>query len=667
MLLDPNSASLAPRSPAPPRRWHPCPKAPLPAAEPGVVLTNAGVNVTRHAKGMSTAGDDRLEQRANMLRRLLWKWGHRHRSGRYATSVWQIVEALAPAMGWGPVPPKGHPDRQRWLRAHARNVRFWLEHLQGAGIISFEHEPDNRGQHWRTIITLHKAPDPPADELAAAQRRHKAFKARRRIQARRRRAHPERRRRGRLLELIRRDCARPQAATRRRLAIARACALKDHQAATVAAAAAALDPSPLLTKHRAHRFTAPPAEEPIRSENASATSHVCWDRSGVTHAHATELDDVVAALESSPETASPRKPERAGEPDVGELQGALLWQMTPDELQAHVAELEAARRARVELVTSHAQRRAREVAASSADRGWPPWRLKEAWVVWRHGAEVAGEHGPGQAGPLQPGDLKLLAGAVRRYEAHAARRPPGWPSGGYAALEQIATRARDRDALPVILHWAIAELEQLSVRMHAIAVADDPDRLARMIARAHRRRQPPAPTRLRFRTPSSAWPPWAALDEHGTPILTDDGALVLLDVLGAPQRSEERYRTVLRDAYLVAGLWPPPEADGPTARALNAGAYDVELGERRVLPGPYPPPAGARADADPADVELARLTAIALRTVQRLAVAERGRRLAAARRARAEHTRDEHQALARRLATGPHDGAARPARPHNAP
>ncbi len=663
MLLDPNSASLAPRSPAPPRRWHPCAKAPLPRAEPGVVLTNAGVNVTRHAKGMTTVGDDRLEQRANMLRRLLWKWGHRHRSGRYATSIWQIVEALAPAMGWGPVPPKGHPDRQRWLRAHARNVRFWLEHLQGAGIISFESEPDNRGQDWRTIITLHTPPDPPADELAAAKRRHKAFKARRRIQARRRRAHPERRRRGRLLELIRRDSARPQAATRRRLAIARACALKEHQAATVAAAAAALDPSPLLTKHRAHRFTAPPAEEPIRSENVIATSQLCWDRSGVTRARAPGLDDVVAALESSPETASPREPERAGEPGVREMQGALLWRMTPDELRAHVAELEAARRARYELVAGHAQRRAHEVAVSPADRRWPPWRLKEAWVVWRHGADVAGEHGPGQAGPLQPADLALLTGAVRRYEAHASRRAPGWPAGGYAALEQIACRARSRDALPVILHWAIAELEQLSVRMGAIAVADDPDRLARMIARARRRRQPPAPTRLQFRTTESAWPPWAALDEHGTPILTDDGALQLLDVLGMPQRSEERYRTVLRDAYLVAGLWPPPEADGPSARARNAGAYDVELGERRVLPGPYPPPAGARPPADPADIELARLTGIELRTARRLDVDERDRRLAAARRARAEQTRDEQHALARRLAARPHDDAERAPRP----
>ena len=323
MLLDSNSASLAPRPSAPPRRWHPCPKAPLPP-EPGRVPTNAGVNVTRHAKGMTTVGDDRLEQRANMLRRLLWKWGHRHHSGHFSTSIWQIVEALAPAMGWGPVPPKDDPDRERWLRAHARNVRFWLEHLQGAGIISFEHERDNRGQAWRTNITLHKAPDPPADELAAAKRRHKAFKARRRIQARRRRAHPERKRRGRLLEHIRRDSARPQAATRRRLAIARACALKDHRAAAVAAAAAdaALDPSPLLTKHRAHLFKAPPSEEPSQSENVFTTPEVCSDRTGVTRARASGLDDVVAALESSPETASAREPERVGELGVREMQGA---------------------------------------------------------------------------------------------------------------------------------------------------------------------------------------------------------------------------------------------------------------------------------------------------------------------------------------------------------
>ena len=61
-------------------------------------------------------------------------------------------------MGWGPVPHRDDPGRQRWLRAHAVNVRRWLADLQAAGIISYTGETDNLGMDWRTLITLHHAP-----------------------------------------------------------------------------------------------------------------------------------------------------------------------------------------------------------------------------------------------------------------------------------------------------------------------------------------------------------------------------------------------------------------------------------------------------------------------------------------------------------------------------
>ena len=38
-------------------------------------------------------------------------------------------------------------------------------------------------------------------------------------------------------------------------------------------------------------------------------------------------------------------------------------------------------------------------------------------------------------------------------------RPAGWPLGAYAALKRIAQDARDRDARPLILHYAIGEFE----------------------------------------------------------------------------------------------------------------------------------------------------------------------------------------------------------------
>ena len=240
MLLDEHSASLAPRPAAPPRRWHPCPRGPLPP-EPGRLATNVIVNVARHARGCTTRGDDRIETRANALRRLLWRRGHANGTGRYATSIWQLVDGLAPILGWGTPPPKDHPDRERFCRAHAQNVRRWLEDLQAGGLISFTGEPDNRGQDWRTIITLHKPPELPADELEAATKRKHAWERRRRVaaRARRKRRRPAR---GRRLELIVRASQRPQKRTQRRLAIARACQLRDHRAA----AAAAREPSPRL-------------------------------------------------------------------------------------------------------------------------------------------------------------------------------------------------------------------------------------------------------------------------------------------------------------------------------------------------------------------------------------------------------------------------------------
>ncbi len=151
MLLDSYSASLAP----PARRWHRPPKAPLPP-EPGRLQTNALVNVARHARGCKTRGDDRLETRAYAVKRLLWRWGHAQRSGHYACSVWQLVDGLAPIMGWGQRPTTS-AELLRWHRAHAENVRRWLEDLQSAGVITFSAEDDNRGQDWRTLITLHKA------------------------------------------------------------------------------------------------------------------------------------------------------------------------------------------------------------------------------------------------------------------------------------------------------------------------------------------------------------------------------------------------------------------------------------------------------------------------------------------------------------------------------
>jgi hypothetical protein len=602
------------------------------------LATNVVINVARHARGCATRGDDRLETRGNALRRLLWRWGHAKGSGCYATSVWQIVEGLAPIVGWGAPPPRGHPGRERWCRAHAENVRRWLEDLQDGGLISFTAEPDNRGQDWRTIITLHKAPEPPADELDAATRRKDAWQRRRRAaaRARRKRRAPSR---GRRLELIVRSSQRPQKATRRRLAITRACALRDRRAAAASAQQSSLCASELRT----HHFIAPPSSEPFsETENVISQANACTARSRVTRTHDNSPNHAVAASTALVQTAALTEADVDGLIQPGLLDGARCLELVAE----RVAAAEAARRPRVELIAEHAQRRANEVAVSVVGRGWPAWRLQEAWVVWRHDALLVGEHHGGLAGPLQPGDVVLLQRAAQRYEDNASTRPAGWPAGGYAALRQLAELARQRDVRPQILHYAICALEQLSRRMHAIATAEDPERFAKQLARARRRRQPPTQGPLQFRTApaQSGWPHWLTLDEHGAPLLCD-GELRVLDVAGAPARGDERYREALRDAYLLAGLRPPPHADGRSALGEHAGVYDPDLGHRRALPPPYPAPKHARADSDPADRELARLTHTDVCVARRLDVDERDRRLHDARATNADAQRDDHDAF----------------------
>jgi len=94
MLLDPDSASRAP----PARRWHLARVAR--DVDQGVGLQPPGLGRQRRLG----RGDDRLETRAYAVKRLLWRWGHAQRSGHYACSVWQLVDGLAPIMGWGQRP-----------------------------------------------------------------------------------------------------------------------------------------------------------------------------------------------------------------------------------------------------------------------------------------------------------------------------------------------------------------------------------------------------------------------------------------------------------------------------------------------------------------------------------------------------------------------------------
>jgi hypothetical protein len=302
-----------------------------------------------------------------------------------------------------------------------------------------------------------------------------------------------------------------------------------------------------------------------------------------------------------------------------------------------------------DLIAIQARRRAEEVASWSVERGWPVGHLREAWVVWRYGSMCAAELGAAPAGRVQADDLQRLRRALSRYERHAAARPRGFPAvGGLAVLACVGAIAAERDARPQTLSFAIRVVDQLSRRMRAADTADDLRRRDRAAARAHRRRAS-APGPIAFRV--SPWPSWVVLGADGDPLL-EDGELVVAargGIQAAPGRDDPSYLHTLRDAQLLAGLWPRAQDDGRTTMAARQD-YDVQTARRRARPGPYAPPTDRRARLQFADVLLAELAALPLQTIQRLTPERRDELLEYHQRTRAEHRDAERGALWARLA-----------------
>src|SRR4051812_1661151 len=140
--------------------------------------------------------------------------------------------------------------------------------------------------------------------------------------------------------------------------------------------------------------------------------------------------------------------------------------------------------------------RADEVVAWPAGRVCPLGRLREAWVVARYGPAMAARSGAAAAGPMRPGLPALVGRAIALYEAHAERRPDGWPAGGAAALCVLGEQGRAQR-----FAGDIARLLGLAKGMRAAARLHDETRLRAAQARAETRRTPPpAGFRLAFRT-----------------------------------------------------------------------------------------------------------------------------------------------------------------------
>lgn len=143
------------------------------------------------------------------------------------------------------------------------------------------------------------------------------------------------------------------------------------------------------------------------------------------------------------------------------------------------------------------------------------------------------------------------ADALRALHGRAPVRLSRGRRGGAGADRAARRRARQRVRT---LHYGIRALDELSRRMRAAATAG-----------------------TRPRT---------------------------LAVAGiAPSRDHPLYPAVLRDAHLLAGLWPPLDADGRAHMANHNSRHDLQRDERCALAGPYPPsewPVGARRGGAPA-------------------------------------------------------------------
>jgi hypothetical protein len=143
----------------------------------------------RRARGCVTPGDDRIETRVYAVKRYPFRLGHAARSGRFATSVEQLVVGLAPVMGWGVV-PRGGSERARFVRAHRKSVQRWLDDRRATGIVAHVPERDTRGQWWRIQIVLLAASDPTTQELRVAVVRARGWRRRERSRRCARRVAP---------------------------------------------------------------------------------------------------------------------------------------------------------------------------------------------------------------------------------------------------------------------------------------------------------------------------------------------------------------------------------------------------------------------------------------------------------------------------------------------
>jgi hypothetical protein len=624
------------RAPCEPASWTPLPPV-VDAVHVLALLTR--VRAARIAAGEISAG--RLYD-VRAFKCVLAELGYlrtltrRATGGTIVTSMPQLVKGLArlhPA--WRMTGDK-FADRDR----HQQAVRRRLRDLDAMGLLRWRIGADVDGEDARTELELRPAPDVTDDELAAAAAALARWQTRY----------------GAALNTgsttgIRNAAghARPLTASERhRRGVARSRQRAAHVRGT-------------SNTNSAPRFAASTTSKNtmVISANHIEFCSACGPRTSV-RARQDEANDACvtrhppsdstsdsAAVSAVAETASLTM--GGSGPAVGSA-GSVAWDESV--LVERVAARLAERQSVWEMIAVQAARRAADVASWTLDRNWPVGRLREGWVVWRYGSMCAGELGAAPAGRLEDDDLQRLRRALARYERHAAARPAGFPVGGLAVLAAIAAIAAERDARPQTLHFAIGLLDQLSRRMRAAATVHDAQRRDRAAARARRRREGRRDRGLMFAFRTSPWPAWVALDDNGDPLLKDHELVLIVrpGIQAAPDRDDPLYVQTLRDAQLLAGLWPRAQVDGRTAMADNSSHYDLADAHRRARPGPYGPPSDRRGHAEFADLRLAHLAGIPLTTVKRLDATRRDELLEHYVAEESRRRASERQALLQQLA-----------------
>jgi len=586
------------RAPCEPAAWTPLPD-PVDAVHLLALLTRVRADrVTAGELSPERLYDVRAFKSAYAELGYLRTLVRRQTGGTVVTSMPQLVAGLARLHPAWKIEGDKFIDRDR----HHSAVRRRLRDLHAMGLLSWRVGVDVDGEDARTELELRPAAVVTDDELAAAAAQLERWQARY----------------GHALNTgsttgIRNAAAhgRPLSASerqRRAIARRRARAHSRRERST--------------TNTGPHCVASASPKNAYSTTNLVDTDHLCGLRT-----RAPVNGDAMPALISSQPPAAPKHSKTASLKTEAQPFALEPPALDIDAILKRVAKREAERQPVLDVIAEQAAQRATEVLSWRSDRGWPIRRIREAWIVWRHGPMHLAEHGDAAAGPLQDDDPERLRRAATRYERHVDARPDGFPDTALAALAAIAQIAAARDMRPVTLHYAIRLLDQLSRRMRASATVADPKRRQRQAKRARARRD-----RLAIVTPdmhqsattwlAEPWPFWAARDNDGEPILID-GELKLDSIYGsfAPKRSDPEYQRTLRDAQLLAG-WHP--IDG-RAQMAASDASRGGLTRRRAKPGPYQLELAIRGPRDPADLELTRLADITLKEARLIPVAERDR------------------------------------------